>query len=302
MSTLLEILTHDILPIFIVMGLGFVFARKTNPDLKTASRFTFYILSPALVFTSLTETQVTSGEIAQIGAFGVANTIIMGVLAWLMARLLHLTSRQTAGFLLASMFVNAGNYGLGVNRLAFGAEAEARAVIYFVVNSILVYTVGVLIATGFAGGWRGVIKQLISLPHVYAILVVFAVRTFGWQVPQPIADGIGLPARAAIPMMLLLLGAQSATASVGEYWKPALAGTGLRLIVAPLIAFSLAGVFALNGPARQAGILEASMPAAVINTIVAAEYESEPKLVTGTVVLSTLISPLTLTVLIAMLR
>jgi predicted permease len=44
------------------------------------------------------------------------------------------------------------------------------------------------------------------------------------------------------------------------------------------------------------------MPAAVINTIVAAEYETEPKLVTGTVVLSTLISPLTLTVLIAMLR
>lgn len=302
MSTLLTILVHDILPIFIVMGLGFVFTRRTNPDLKTASRLTFYVLSPAFVFTSLIESQVTNGEIAQIGLFVVTITVVMGVLGWLVARAIRLTQRQMAGFLLASMFVNAGNYGLGVNRLAFGPEAEARATIYFVSSSILVYTVGVVVATGFAGGWRGVIKQLIGLPHIYALLAVLIVRMVGWQVPQPLVDGIDLPAKAAVPMMLLLLGGQLATATVGEYWKPALVGSGLRLIVAPIIAFGLAGVFTLNGPARQAGILEASMPAAVINTIIAAEYESEPKLVTGTVVLSTLISPLTLTVIIALLQ
>ncbi len=302
MTTLLTILVHDILPIFIVMGLGFVFTRRTKPDLKTASRLTFYVLSPAFVFTSLIESQVTNGEIAQIGLFVVTITVVMGVLGWLVARAIRLTQRQMAGFLLASMFVNAGNYGLGVNRLAFGPEAEARATIYFVASSILVYTVGVVVATGFAGGWRGVIKQLIGLPHIYALLAVLIVRMVGWQVPQPLVDGIDLPAKAAVPMMLLLLGGQLATATVGEYWKPALVGSGLRLIIAPIIAFGLAGVFTLNGPARQAGILEASMPAAVINTIIAAEYESEPKLVTGTVVLSTLISPLTLTVIIALLQ
>lgn len=302
MSTLLTILVHDILPIFIVLGLGFVFTRRTKPDLKAASRLTFYVLSPAFVFTSLNESQVTNGEMAQIGLFVVAITIVMGLLGWLVARAIRLTPRQTAGFLLASMFVNAGNYGLGVNRLAFGPEAEARATIYFVVSSILVYTVGVVVATSFAGGWRGVIKQLIGLPHIYALLAVLIVRMAGWQMPQPLVDGIGLPAKAAVPMMLLLLGGQLATATVGENWKPALAGSGLRLIVAPIVAFGLAGVFTLTGPARQAGILEASMPAAVINTIIAAEYESEPKLVTGTVVLSTLLSPLTLTVLIALLQ
>ena len=38
------------------------------------------------------------------------------------------------------MFVNAGNYGLGVTRLAFGPKRESRAVIYFVSSSILIYT------------------------------------------------------------------------------------------------------------------------------------------------------------------
>jgi hypothetical protein len=227
----------------------------------------------------------------------------MGALAWLTARLLKFNPRQTAGFLLAVMFVNAGNYGLGVNRLAFGANAESRAVIYFVTSSVMVYTVGVLIATSHTGGGaRGMLKQLFGLPQIYALLAVLIVRLTGFEVPKPILQGINFPAQAAIPMMLLLLGAQLASTSIGQYWKPALAGSGLSLIAAPILAFTMAGVIGLSGATRQAAILEASMPAAVINTIVANEFEAEPKLVTGTVVLSTLLSPLTLTFIIALLR
>jgi predicted permease len=100
----------------------------------------------------------------------------------------------------------------------------------------------------------------------------------------------------------LLLGGQLATLSVGEYWRPALAASGISLIIAPIIAFGLAALLGLSGPTRQAAILEASMPAAVIITIIATEYEAEPKLVTATVIVSTLISPITLTLLIAMLK
>lgn len=39
----------------------------------------------------------------------------MGGLAFGAARLMHFDARQVAGFALAVTFVNAGNYGLGVN-------------------------------------------------------------------------------------------------------------------------------------------------------------------------------------------
>ena len=302
MGTLIEILIDDIVPIFVVIGLGYAFARRTHADIRTVSRLTFYVLSPSLVFSSLVESNVEGGEVAQIAVFVVCVTLLMGVLAWLTARLLKFNSHQTAGFLLAVMFVNAGNYGLGVNQLAFGANAESRAVIYFVTSSVMVYTVGVLIATGHNGGMRGMLKQLFGLPHIYALLAVLIIRLTGFQVPKPILQGINFPAQAAIPMMLLVLGAQLANTSIGQYWKPALAGSGLSLLAAPLLAFTMAGVIGLSGAARQAAILQASMPAAVINTIVANEFEAEPKLVTGTVVLSTLLSPLTLTFIIALLR
>ncbi len=302
MSALLEILTHDILPIFVVIGLGYFFARRTRLDMRGASRLTFYILSPCLVFTSLIESNIGGGEIAQIAAFVALTALVMGVLGWLTARAIRLTAQQVSGFLLAVMFVNAGNYGLGVTGLAFGAEAEARAVIYFVCSSVLIYTLGTLIASGFAGGWRGALKQLILLPHVYALLVAFVIRLTHWQVPQPILDGLDLPGRAAIPMMLIVLGTQLANASVGSYWKTASIGSVLRLFIAPLVAAGFASLLNLSGPAWQASVLEASMPAAVMNTIIADEYEAEPRLVTGTVVISTLISPITLSIIIALLK
>ena len=301
-STLLAILVQDILPIFIVIGLGWGFARKTHPDIRFLSRLTFYVLSPSLVFSSLVKSNVEGGEVLQIAAFVICLTLVMGSLAIGAARLMRFDARQAAGFVLAVTFVNAGNYGLGVNRLAFGADAEARAVIYFVSSSVLVYTVGVLIATGFKGGWRGTLKQLAGLPHIYVLLAVLLIRATGWQVPEPILEGISFPAQAAIPMMLLLLGIQLSGTSVGQYRRPALMGSALSLVIAPLAAFGLAGLIGLIGPARQAAILEASMPAAVITSLIATEFNAEPGLVTGTVVLSTLLSPITLTIVIALLQ
>lgn len=302
MSTLLEILVNDILPVFIVIGLGYVFARRNHPELRTATRLTFYVLSPCLVFVSLIESNMDGGETAQIFVFVLLMVLVMGALAWVTGRAMRLTQPQLIGFLLAAMFVNAGNYGLGVVRLAFGAEAEARAVIYFVGSSILIYTLGTLIASGFKGGWLGAFKHLLTLPQVYALVAVFVIRATSWQVPAPIMEALDLPARATIPVMLLLLGMQLATASVGEYWKAATVGTALRLVIAPFIAVGFAALLNLSGPARQAGILEASMPAAVVSTLLAHEYQAEPQLVTGTVLLSTLLSPISLSIIIALLQ
>ena len=63
-------------------------------------------------------------------------------------------------------------------------------------------------------------------------------------------------------------------------------------------ALLLAWLLGLEGTARQAGILQASMPSAVLCIILATEYDLEPELVTSVVFFTTLLSPLTLTPLL----
>ena len=81
-----------------------------------------------------------------------------------------------------------------------------------------------------------------------------------------------------------------------------LTATALRLAGGALVAVVLARGFGLEGAAQQAGILQASMPTAVITIILATEYDVEPAFVTSVVFLTTLVSPLTLTPLLSWLR
>lgn len=69
----------------------------------------------------------------------------------------------------------------------------------------------------------------------------------------------------------------------------------------PLVALLVARLLGLTGVARQAAVLQASMPAAVATTVLAVEYDLDAMLVSGVVVLTTVLSPLTLTPLIAYL-
>jgi predicted permease len=123
----------------------------------------------------------------------------------------------------------------------------------------------------------------------------------GWAVPVPLARATELLGGAAIPGMLVLLGLQLRTAQWRAYLPSLTLANGMRLLVGPLVAIALAPLFGLAGPARQALILEAAMPIAVSNTLLATTYDTEPSFVSAAVFISTVLSPLTLTPLLAYL-
>ena len=69
-----------------------------------------------------------------------------------------------------------------------------------------------------------------------------------------------------------------------------------------IAAIGWAHVVGLKGPAFQAGVLQSSMPTAVMATILALEFDAQPQFVTSVVCIATLVSPLTVTLLIAYLQ
>jgi predicted permease len=121
------------------------------------------------------------------------------------------------------------------------------------------------------------------------------------QIPNPIMRGVEILSAGAIPAMLVVLGMQMADLkSLDGVWL-AVPASLVRLLVAPLIAVLVAGLLGLTGITRSTAIIEASMPTAVITTILATEFNVRPGLVTSTVVLSTLLSAITLPLVITVL-
>jgi predicted permease len=292
------------LPIFLAAGAGYALGRRFQLDLRSLSRVAFYVFSPCLVFDSLTHSDLTGSVLAQIAVVSLGVSLVVAGLAFLVGSALRLDRHTLATLVVAATFGNAGNFGLAVSKFAFGDAALSRAVIYFVFNSLAVYTLGVAVAASGKLSWREVLRHGLVLPTTLAVVVAALMRLAGLAAPQPLDRAVGLLSQATIPLMLILLGLQ--LAAIHEFPRARLGLMGLaafsQLVVAPLLTLALASALQLNGVTLQAVVIESAMPTAVITTILAVEYQLDMTLVSGTVVLSTLLSPLTLTPLIAFLQ
>jgi predicted permease len=301
MDGILEVVSQNILPIFMVAGLGAAARIWLNIDKQTVSRLTLYVLSPSLVFSSLLNSQVSVEEIAGIAAFRFSLGIILLLIAWVVGRGLRLGRREMAGLLLVVLVGNNGNYGITISQLRYGADGMARGVLYFVLTTVLVYTVGIFIASAGKADWRTSLGKLARMPAFYALIFAFLVRYFQLPLPTFIAKGIEIAGNGAIPVMLVVLGMQMADLRQISALRLAIPAIGLRLIAAPLIGVLLATLFGLTGLTRSIVILQASMPTAVITIIIATEFDAVPDAVTTVVILSTLLSPVTVSLLINLL-
>jgi predicted permease len=301
LSNLLSLFANNLLPILLVAGTGYIAGRWLNVEARSISRVVFYLFSPCLIFDLLTTSQLSNGDILHMVVFAAASILAVGALTWLLGRLFRLERKMLAAVLISTVTLNAGNYGMSLNMFAFGDEALAYASLFFVTSAIITYTLGVLIASMGKSSLGSALKGLTKIPTVYAVILALLFISMGWELPLPLSRSVSLLSDASIPGMLIVLGLQLQNNHRTRNLPALTLANGMRLLGGPLVGFILAGVFGLQGMAYNAGVLQSSMPTAVLSTILATEYDVEPAFVTTAVFTSTLLSPLTLTPLLMFL-
>ncbi|RME45963.1 MAG: AEC family transporter [Chloroflexi bacterium] len=296
------VLIDVILPVFVIIGVGALTGRWLGLNVQTLSRSVLYIFGPALVFRSLLTTELSAQDAGQIVAFYLVTSVVMGVIAWGMTRALRFDAVQSNAFLLTTLLINTGNYGLPVNLFAFGNPGLERAIIFFATASVLTNTVGIYIAARGHAEPRQALRNVFRLPLIYAVAVALVLRVAGiTSLPHVLFRPIDLLADAAVPVLLLALGIElSRTTFDRELWAVGLA-TAMRLVVAAVVAGVIATLMGLQGLTRQVCIVEASMPTAVMSVVLAVEFDTRPRFVTSVVFISTLASLVTLTILLSVI-
>jgi malate permease and related proteins len=303
LSVLKDVFLSNLLPILLAASTGFVVGKTLHPDIRSVSRLTFYIFSPCLVFILLVRAGLKGAELESLAIFSVTVSILIGFLAFSVGKVLRAGRQMTATLVVSSVLSNGGNYGLAANRFAFGEAALARATVLFVLTTMITYTAGILVSSMGKLPAGAALRKLFSVPAFYALICAGFLRFTGWGLPTYADRAVSLLAEAAIPMMLVLLGLQLAAIREWPRGRVLLIGVAclVQLVITPLVAILLAGWMGLSGPAKQAAVLQFSMPAAVVTTVLAVEYDLDTMLVTGTLLVTTLMSPLTLTPIIAYL-
>lgn len=292
---------NNLMPILLLGSAGFLLGKFLTVDSRTLGRVVFYLFSPLLVFDLLLNSQLDFQQALTTIGFAVAVALVAGLLALSLGKAIHLDRPLLLAVILTASFGNTGNYGLPLVSFAFGKEALAYATIYFVTNSLLFNTIGVLIASLGHMDLRTALFGLFRVPTVYAVILAILLKGTGFVIPLPLTRTIDLAAGGSIPAMLVLLGLELNHVQWSHNIGALSLGTFMRLVASPLIGILLAMTLGLQGAARDANIAQSSMPTAVTITVLASEYHLEPALVTAIVFVSTILSPFTLTPLLVYL-
>src|SRR5438874_8822462 len=139
---MLERILGIILPVFLIVALGYVYAWRVKPDMAMVNRISMNVLAPALIFSALAgkDFDVTESKLLMLGS--VAVVLGSGLLALPAAKLMNADVRT---FVPPMMFNNCGNMGLPLAVLAYGAAGFSPMVALFTISNLLQFTLGVWI-------------------------------------------------------------------------------------------------------------------------------------------------------------
>ena len=301
LTLFLRVLVNNVLPAFIVIAIGFALDRGLKPDLQSISRLALYALSPALIFTSVVNSQLQGGEITAVMAFAAAVILGMTAVSLITARLARLDQAASSAFALSTTLCNSGNFGLSVVLFAYGQQGLEIAIIYFVTSAVLANSVGAYIASRSQGSWSQSLRGILRLPVLYAAALAVAMRLLHYVPPEVIMRPLTPLGQAAVPVMLILLGMQLSHTRLRNDKGLVVFASAYKLAVMALLAAALASLFGLSGLARRVCIVESATPTAVTAALLATEFRTRAELVASTIFVSTLGAAITLTAVITLL-
>ena len=256
-----------IIPVFLIVAIGYGYARRGMPDMSTFNRIALDVLAPLLVYSALASRDFRMADHAALLVGGTALVLLSGLMAWPLAKAFGAQPRTLVPVV---MFNNCGNMGLPLALLAFGPANFGAAVALFSVSNLLHFSLGARITSRQART-----RDLLTSPLMIGTALGFISALTEVRPPDVVLSGLKLLGDALLPMMLFALGVRL-TALTRSGLALGLLGALARPIIGLAIGIPLAWVLGLEGPARGQLLLFAALPPAVMQFMLAERYHQEP--------------------------
>ena len=302
LQSLGDILIQVLTPIVLMAGAGFLLQRKLDIDPRSINRIVYFVLSPCLVYYSILTLQFDPATTGRSLLFAGSHMLLMGVVAFLLARHWGYQGGLASAFVIASILLNNGNYGLPLNLFAFGDAGLAYALVLFMFNAMIGGAISIYLAIRGQNSGMAALRRTVVQPIILAMILGVFSRYTHIAPTGSLLSMVEMAGNAAIPVFLLVLGMSLAQTDVKANLRPVLQLTGLRMLIGPLAGLALAALTGLTGTAYAVAVMQASMPTAVNSIVITNEFDAAPDFTAGAVLMTTLVSLITLPILLFFLR
>lgn len=297
------------LPFFAVIGLGFVAGRvKFFPAEATAylTKFVFYFALSAMLFrfaSNLSLSETFHG--AQMAAYLTASFAVYG-LVLAVGRVRRLGWTEAAMEAHAAVSGNTGFLGVPMLVMLMGAAAAGPVMMVLSVDMVVFSSMITLIVTAGREGevrlatlWV-LLRGILANPMIVSILLGFGWAATGLAVPAVVNEFMTLLGAAATPCALFAIGASLAGRGA-ERPGAAIWISGVKLLLHPAaVAVATLWLFPVEPFAAGVMIAAAALPVAGNVFILAQHFGVAPQRVSTAILMSTAISVVTVTVVIAL--
>ncbi|MEQ8434348.1 MAG: AEC family transporter [Oceanicaulis sp.] len=292
----MNVVADALIPIFGVIALGWALRRSRLVRLELwpgINRLSYQALLPALLFSTISTAQI---EGAEAGPFLIAATLaflIMGAIS------LAFKPLPIDGPAFTSLFQGGVRWNgfvlLALAAPVFGSEGAALAALVFaptvpIINVMCVVVVTIWGVSDRKPDMARVAGRIVTNPLIIACLAGAAANALGWFQTGPVADTAALAGRAALPLILLAIGAGLDFSALKA--RPALLtlSVGLKLVVAPLVFYGLGLLFGLEGMALVLLTAVGATPGAAAAYVLASEMGGDARLMAGHVTATTVLA------------
>ncbi|GGA79859.1 AEC family transporter [Ornithinibacillus halotolerans] len=294
----MNVFIEVVLPVLLVFGSGYALQKIRLLDVKSVSAVSIYLFVPCLVFTNMYESTFDTG-FKIIIVFSLLLMFVMIILNKVLAKILNWDKSVESGSILATAFMNAGNFGVPVILFSVGEEALPYAVFYMVIHSLIMNFFGIYYASRSQNGIAMALKSIMKMPATYAIILALLLKNIGYDVPTNVYSILQIMGEASIPLLMVVLGMQLGNISLLKFnWPVISVASILRLIVSPILAWFFISFFNLEYTIVAVLLIVSAMPSAATTTLYAVEYDAEPELVSSITLVTTILSIITLSVML----
>lgn len=243
------------------------------------------VFIPALVIDSLVSSEFDILTYKWLLLAGVAVVLMSGIIASGVAQVLKI---ERPVFVPSMMFNNCGNMGLPIAVLAFGPAALPAAMVLFLVSNSLHFTLGTRIVGGSIS-WVRLLTMPINLAMLIGLVLSFGKVT----VPEYLMLPVHMLGQISIPLMLFTLGIRMISVDLSA-WRIGLYAAIFRPLSGLIPAILLIWALPLEPIQQQQLLLFSILPPAVLNYMIAEQYDQQPVNVASMVVIGNASSILTL--------
>lgn len=300
------------MPVFILILIGWFLGEigmLTKDFTKVSNKFAFHIALPALLIVDISAMDIQQVFDMRFVIFCMVSTTVSFFSIWGLAKMFLKEKDSIGAFVQGAFRGSAAILGVAFVQNMYGNSGMVPLMIIGAVPLFNIYSVLVLTFEGEnakkdGSGMRRALINILHNPIIIGILIgmIASILHIYEHLPVIISKPLSNLASLASPLALLTIGAEFEGKKALKKMKPTLWATFYKLIGMPLIFLPIAIALGFREDNLIAILIMLGAPTTVSSYIMAVNMEHDGVLASSIVVLTTLLSAITLTAEIYILK